>query len=420
VDTPAPPGDGPRIAVSIDVSAIPSRPTGAGRYVVELVRALDAGGEVTLTLVSRRGDAGRWAAMARSARVTARVPSPRPMRLVYERAELGRTINRLRNPPIAVHHGPHYTLPGGLGRLGSVVTVHDLTFFDHPEWHERSKVTFFQRAIRRAVARADAIICVSSTTADRLQALLSPAAPIGVVPHGVDHDRFRPDADAAADWTLVEPLGLRPDTETITHLGTLEPRKGVVDLVQAFGLLAAGRPSAELVLAGLPGWGAAEVEAAVRQSSFRERIHLLGYVDDSAVPALLRRSAVVAYPSHEEGFGLPALEAMACGSLLVTTTGTAMAEFAGAAAWTVPPGDIAALAEALQAALSAPGPERARRREQGVGGAAGFSWAAAAVAHAEWYRTAAQLTSDRRASGGRSAAASARGRPESGGAAPVG
>jgi glycosyltransferase involved in cell wall biosynthesis len=392
--------DHARIAVSLDVSAIPSHPTGAGRYVVELVRALDAGGEVSLTLVARRGDGERWAAMAPGARVTSPVPTPRPMRLVYERAELGRAVNRLRNPPVTVHHGPHYTLPGGLGRLGSVVTVHDLTFFDHPEWHERSKVTFFQRAIRRSVARADAIVCVSSTTADRLRELLSPAAPIGVVPHGVDHERFRPDADAAADWALVAPLGLRPGTDTVTHLGTLEPRKGVVDLVEAFGVLAAGRPAAQLVLAGLPGWGAAAVEAAVRQSSARERIHLLGYVDDVAVPALLRRSAVVAYPSHEEGFGLPALEAMACGSLLVTTSGTAMADFAGSAAWTVPAGDVAALAQALEAALSAPDPERADRQARAVAGAAGFSWAAAAAAHAEWYRRASRLASERRAAAG--------------------
>jgi glycosyltransferase involved in cell wall biosynthesis len=98
---------------------------------------------------------------------------------------------------------------------------------------------------------------------------------------------------------------------------------------------------------------------------------------------------VVAYPSFEEGFGLPALEALACGAPLVTTTGTAMAEVAGAAAWTVPPGDAIALGAALEAVLEAGEPELTRRRSDGLERAAAFTWERTAAVHLEAYEAAA-------------------------------
>ena len=111
----------------------------------------------------------------------------------------------------------------------------------------------------------------------------------------------------------------------------------------------------------------------------------MGYVADEAVPALLRNAAAVAYPSLDEGFGLPALEALSCGAPLVTTKGTAMAEVAGDAALLVPPGDVDALAGAL-AALVTGGSDVARLRRRGPEVAAGYTWDASAEAHAGIYR----------------------------------
>jgi glycosyltransferase involved in cell wall biosynthesis len=379
------------VAASLDVSAIPSQPAGAGRYVVELARALGTRDDVALTVACRKGDAARWRRLAPASRLLEKVWAPRPLRLAYEQWRLGRVLAGLSDPAIAVHHGPHYTFPHGLGHVGVAVTVHDLTFFDHPEWHETAKVPFFQRAIRRAAAEADVILCVSETTAERLRALLSPKGVVFVAPHGVDHSRFRPAEDGAADdGRLLEKIGLPADLDYVVHLGTIEPRKGVTDLVVAFDLLAGEHGELELVLAGIDGWGSTEVTRAIAAIRYPHRVRRLGYVDDDVVPSLLRQARAVAYPSYEEGFGLPALEALACGAPLVTTSGTAMADVAAGAAWTAAPGDAGELAAAIEGVIEAGDAELGRRRHEGLERAAGFTWERTAATHVAAYQAVAE------------------------------
>jgi glycosyltransferase involved in cell wall biosynthesis len=387
-----------RLAVSLDVSAVPESPAGAGRYTLELATALLERPEVALTLVSRRHDHRRWEALVAAAggptgttagqagTVAAVAPGPRPLRLVWEQVGLP---GYLRRAAPDVHHGPHYTMPERTGRP-VVVTVHDCTFFDHPEWHERSKVLLFRRAIRVAARRADAVVCVSATTAERLAEVCPVSAPVVVAPHGVDHRRFSPgEAEAGADDGALRGLGLDPDRPMILFVGTMEPRKNVPALVRAFERIADAHPDAVLVLAGQRGWGADEVERAVLAAERHlDRIVRTGYVPDQAVPALLRKAAVVAYPSLAEGYGLPALEALACGAPLVTTSGTAMAELAGDAALLVPPGDTEDLAAALDAVLSDGDGRVAERRRLGLAVAAARTWASSAERHVEAYRRA--------------------------------
>ncbi|MGH9296957.1 MAG: glycosyltransferase family 4 protein [Acidimicrobiales bacterium] len=398
--TEANPGrvEGP--AVALDVSAVPRQPAGAGRYVVELARALAARRDVGLTLVTRSDDRDRWADLCgrHSLRIVSPVPPARPLRLAYERLALGRALGRLAEPAIEVYHGPHYTMPSLDSKLGSVVTIHDLTWFDHPEWHERAKVPVFKRAIKRAARDADVLICVSQTTADRLSDLVPVSGRTVIAPHGVDHETFRPRGNGAdeegADEAELRGVGLEPDAPFVAQIGTLEPRKGVVDLISAFELLAVERPDLQLVLAGTAGWGA-EVESAVSNPRFDSRIHRLGWVSDKVVVALMRSSGVTAYVSHEEGFGLPALEAMACGGLLVTTAGTEMAEFSGDVAWTATAGDAASIAGAIRLALSAGPDERRRRVEAGMMRAARFTWERTAEIHVSAYELASNLARDR-------------------------
>ncbi len=368
--------------LSLDVSAVPIHPGGAGQYTLALARGLVARPDVNLTLVARRGDAPRWEAIG-AAQVRSDVPSSRPGRLAFEQVGLPAV---LRAAGVTLHHGPHYTMPAR-SPVPCAVTIHDCTFFDHPEWHLRSKAAFFRRAIRRAALRADVLICVSGVTAERLAANVTVRAPVVVAPHGVDHDRFSPsDPSPGADGALLSELGVPVDRPLVAFVGTLEPRKGVVPLIQAFDALASSRPDVVLVLAGQAGWGMAETEQALAAARHAERIVRTGYLPDAAVPALLRQAAVVAYPALEEGFGLPALEALACGAPLVTTEGTAMAELAGAAALLVPPGSVAPLADALETALDQG--RDSERRAHGFAVAAARTWRASVDDHLRAYALA--------------------------------
>lgn len=378
-------GGGARVAVALDATAVPDRPAGAGRYVLDLAAALARRDDVALNIVSRSGDDGRWRSRSPGAVVHGRAPAQRPLRLVWEQLRLPEVLARLS---VDVHHGPHYTMPER-ATLPRVVTVHDLSLVEHPGWHQPAKVMFFRRAIRIAAEGADAIVAVSAATAERLQALFSPRGPVHVIPHGVDHSRFHPLDPDDADGGVLDRAALRRMGATqpyVAFVGTLEPRKDVPTLVRAFDRLAAAVPGLTLVLAGGRGWGTRAVEGAVKAAIHGRRVRLAGYVSEEQKAALLRGAAAVAYPSLEEGFGLPALEALACGAPLVTTRGSAMEEVTGDAALLIPPGDPDALAQALEAAVSG-GPEGERRRVEGLRTAARYTWEASAAAHAEVYRS---------------------------------
>ncbi len=358
--------------VALDVSAVPTHVAGAGRYVVEIARRLPAAG-VDLTLVSRRDDRDRWRSWSPDASLEPLVPTSRVSRLAYEAWRLGTTTVASN---AMVWHGPHYTMPRR-GSTPTVVTVHDLTFFTHPQYHESAKASFFRRAILYASSHARVLVCVSAFTARQLREIVSDPPPIVVAPHGVDLERFRPGAPA-------------PETPYLLFLGTIEPRKGLDTLLEAFALVAADTPDLELWLAGQAGWADQAVGRLVDEHPARRRIRRLGFVEDAALPSLLAGARAVVYPSRVEGFGLPVLEAMACGSVVVTSSGTVMEEIADGTALVCPPGDATALAETLARAIDLDDAarldlgRRARRRAES------FTWAASVERHLEAYELAAR------------------------------
>lgn len=373
------------LALGVDVAAIPLDALGAGQYALELVRALDERDDVTLALLARRDDARRWAGIAPRARLIAEAPVDRARRLVWEEIGLGPVVRRHR-ASIAVLHGPHYCLPVAPG-VPCVVTVHDLTFVDNPEWHERSKVLYFRRALRLASRRARVVVCVSERSAQRFVELYRPTVPVRVVPHGVDHARFTPsEPGPGADAAALRALRVNPPF--VLHTGTIQPRKDLVSLVEAFDRVAGGRQGLTLVLAGGDGWGTETLDAAIASSPHRDRILRLGHVPDEVIPALVRSASAVAYPALEEGFGLPVLEALACGTPVVTTEESVMSQIAGPAALTVPRSDPDQLAGAIESLLVG-GADVARRRLSGLERAAGYTWQACAAGHVAAYREAA-------------------------------
>jgi glycosyltransferase involved in cell wall biosynthesis len=351
-------------------------------YTLAVARGLAARDDVDLLLLTRRGDAERWTGIAPDAEVHALAPNRRPARLVWEQAAGPGVARRLRPD---VWHAPHYTMPLR-SKVPTIVAMHDLTFFDHPEWHERSKVAYFRRMMTAAARRADAIVTGSHDAADRLRSRLHPSAEIVVIHHGVDHERFTSAADEQADRAALERHGIA--SPYIAFASTIEPRKDVPTLVRAFARIAPAHPDVQLVLAGGDGWGVAEARAAIASSGVATRVLRPGYLDDATLAALFRRAAAVAYPSLAEGFGMPALEALASGAPLVTTSGSSLDEIVGDAALLVPPADATALAGALERLLE---DEQlvSRLRTAGPARATAFTWTRSVDAHVDVYRRTA-------------------------------
>lgn len=283
---------------------------------------------------------------------------------------------------VDLFHATNYAVPRT--RLPLVLTVHDLALLRHPE--------LGTPALRRMVGRvatawraARLIIADSAATAADLHELLGvPSARVRVVYPGCTAEfRAAPDrADAAvrARYQLAEPY--------ILHVGTFEPRKNLVRLVSAYARATAERRDAPLlVLVGGAGWGDGDPGAAIAATGCGARVRRLHGVPTDDLPALYRGAHLFAYPSLYEGFGLPVLEALACGAPVVTSTASSLPEVAGDAALLVDPRDDAALAEALVRLLD----DDALRHElaaRGPARAAPFTWARCATQTLAVYREA--------------------------------
>ncbi|HEY3262399.1 MAG TPA: glycosyltransferase family 1 protein, partial [Pseudonocardiaceae bacterium] len=289
---------------------------------------------------------------------------------------------------VQVMHSPHYTLPLA-SPVASVVTLHDATFFTNPSLHSAVKARFFRAWTRASLRRATLCVVPSHSTATELVRVASAdRRRLHVAPHGVDTERFHPPSPEEVAAVRAR-LRLGAGTPYVAFLGALEPRKNVPALIRGFARACRDRAeSPALVLAGQPGWDT-QIERALDAVPHRLRVIRAGYLPFEQLAGFLGGATLVAYPSLGEGFGLPVLEAMACGACVLTTRRLSLPEVGGdAVAYCgIGAGDIAAaLAELLddparRAALSAAAQLRSKE----------FSWAASAAAHREVYQRAAVL-----------------------------
>ena len=370
------------VRVLLDATAVPADPGGVGRYVDNLVPALARAG-VDLRVACQLRDVAHYGELSGAEPLAARTTTRRPTRLLWEQTGLLLAARRVRPD---VLHSPHYTHPLA-ARVPLAVTVHDAMFFTDSGLHTRVKGPFFRAATRLALRRASCCIVPSQATAETLMRVAG-AAPdrLHVAYHGVDASVFAPPRPAAVQ-AVRERLDLTRGY--VAFLGTLEPRKNVPALVRAwvraFG--DRGDPPA-LVLAGATGWDAA-LDAAIAQVPSRLRLVRAGYLPLGLLPGLLGGADVVVYPSLGEGFGLPVLEAMACGAAVLTTRRLALPEVGGDAVAYCEP-DTDSIAVALAALCDDPA-QRAALSVAGVARAATFTWDACAAAHVAAYERAIRV-----------------------------
>jgi glycosyltransferase involved in cell wall biosynthesis len=259
----------------------------------------------------------------------------------------------------------------------SVVTVHDLAFLAHPEAFHPSKRRYLMLMTRLSVHRARRVIAVSAHTKGDLVRHFGVAPDkVTVIPNAMD-DRFRPatNPDARAQFTRDHHLPER----FILFVGTLEPRKNLRRLIDAFARLARDDHEVALVIVGASGWMTSDLAPLAEAHGLADRIVFTGYVADDELPRWYQAATLFCYPSLYEGFGLPVLEAMACGTPVVTSNTSSIPELASGAAARIDPTDVAALADAL-GALLADAPRRAEMSRAGIARARSYSWERTAAA----------------------------------------
>ena len=371
---------GPRVL--IDATAVPENRGGVGRYVDQLVPALDEAG-ADLVVACQPRDVEHYGKLAPCGDVVAAPGAVvrRATRMLWEQRGLPALAERVGADVI---HSPHYTMPLR-SKVPVVTTLHDATFFTHPDVHLPVKRAFFRSWTKASLRRAARCVVPSYATLDELARVTRGVhGQVDVAHHGVDPARFHV-PDPSQIRALRAHLGLR-SPRYVAFLGTIEPRKNVPFLIEGWRRAVADMPEPPaLVIAGGRGWDT-RIDECVAAVPSNLEVLLPGYLPLDLLPAFLGGADVVAYPSMGEGFGLPVLEAMACGAPVLTTTSLALPEVGGdAVEYADPTG--AGIAEALRGLLSSR-ERRAALSSAAVERAATFSWTACAEQHLRTYSRA--------------------------------
>jgi glycosyltransferase involved in cell wall biosynthesis len=348
--------------VGIDASRYPGEiRTGTETYSRELLDAMAGLGDLPFQVRSyvNQCDSEAIARLSRLGDVCS-LPFPR----FWTHGRLSFEMLRHRPDLLFV---PSHVIP--FAHPPSVVTVHDLGYLHEPDAHPPRQRRMLDLTTRWNARVAAHVIAISETTrADLIRQYNTPADKITVIHHGVS-DRFTP--AAPYEQARVRTRYRLPD-RFVLAVGTIQPRKNLARLAQAVASLQGEFPGLTLAVAGKRGWMADSVIADIRGALPSSLFHELGYVPLTDIPALYSAASVTALVSTYEGFGLPALEALACGSPLVISDTPALVEIAGKAARIAQATSIEDIAGCIGATLDEPQPERRERR--GIAHAASFTW----------------------------------------------
>ena len=374
--------------IALDYTAAVHQSAGIGRYVRELTSALAFSAPAEFQPLRLFVAGARGLDLPPAPPGCVYCPSP-----LSERTH-ARLWQRLRLPlpvelwtgPAALFHATDFSLPPVLPGTPTVLNVHDLAFERYPAETMPGMLGYLRRVVPRSARRASRLIAISEATRrDLIELYDLPAEKISVVYPGLSpcfHEPApRSESEVRARYGL-------PDTPIILTVGTLQPRKNHLRLVRAFSRV---RDRAVLVIAGGEGWAYDAVRDEVARLHLSGRVIFTGFVDDADLPALYRAAVLFAYPALYEGFGLPVLEAMACGLPVVTSNVSSLPEITGPeAALLINPLDEEELAAALERLLDDKG-LRAALAERGRLRAGQFTWEQAAQAVWDVYRALLHL-----------------------------
>jgi glycosyltransferase involved in cell wall biosynthesis len=362
--------------IAIDYTAAIRQGAGIGNYVRSLVDAMLAQDSTNQYTLLTSGHPTREHAFPKASNVRGRsifIPD-RYLNVLWYRWRLP-VHATIFTGLVDIYHGPDFVLPPINGKVRKIVTVHDLAFLEHPEYAVPQLAAYLKKVVPEAVAAADVIAAVSHATRQTLiEYFHTPPEKITIIPNGI-RSYFRRITDPILLSATRHKFGLKHPL--VLGVGTLEPRKNHLGLIKAFHKAQSAaekkqRP-AMLALAGGPGWLYDETQRLIAKLKLENKVRFLGRVSELELITLYSMADVFVFPSFYEGFGVPPIEAMACGAPVITSNTSSLPEVAGDAALLIDPHNTGEIARAMLRVLENE-QLRDELRQKGYARAQHFTW----------------------------------------------